>query len=218
MSDNYYNEDIDEFQEQDEEYNQIFYEYIQEEEDKYILEEKEKEKEIFDDILLDINFDDLIEQDNEEDIENRISLELETRIFQNDPNSFLNSRVGMAERIGQEQVLGTEIGGYGKLAQRQNKLFQMSTTPNQMFKMNLEKIAYRYDISKNLVNNVLDIVFKVPFFEYKNPGGCLFGLMCLSGKNIDKKLIKKIYDTYASEENMSILDLVRYSRFMSLSV
>ena len=64
------------------------------------------------------------EQDDEKrddrEIDDLIDRGLETRFFQSDPNSFLNSRVGMAERIGQEQELGTIIKGFDKLAKKEH--------------------------------------------------------------------------------------------------
>ena len=172
----------------------------------------DEEKSASDDILMNINFQEMIDETNI-NIEDNISFELESRMFQNDPNSFLNSRVGVAERIGQEQVLGTDISGFNDLSKRQKKIFQMTMTPEQSFKQNLETLASKYEIKKEVVNELLDIIYKVPYFEYKNVNGCLFGIMCLEKGKINKNKLNSIYDKYA-KESMSILDLLRYSRFI----
>jgi hypothetical protein len=172
----------------------------------------DEEKNASDDVLLNINFQELIDDANKE-IEDNISFELESRMFQNDPNSFLNSRVGMAERIGQEQVLGTDISGFSDLSKKQKKIFQMTMTPEQSFKSNLETLANKYEIRKEVVNELLDIIYKVPHFEYKNVNGCLFGIMCLERGKINKNKLNSIYEKYA-KETMTIMDLLRYSRFI----
>ena len=172
----------------------------------------DEEKSASDDILMNINFQEMIDE-TDINIEDNISFELESRMFQNDPNSFLNSRVGVAERIGQEQVLGTDISGFNDLSKRQKKIFQMTMTPEQSFKLNLETLASKYEIKKEVVNELLDIIYKVPYFEYKNVNGCLFGIMCLEKGKINKNKLNSIYDKYA-KESMSILDLLRYSRFI----
>lgn len=172
----------------------------------------DEEKSVSDDILMNINFQEMIDE-TDINIEDNISFELESRMFQNDPNSFLNSRVGIAERIGQEQVLGTDIYGFNDLSKRQKKIFQMTMTPEQSFKLNLETLASKYEIKKEVVNELLDIIYKVPYFEYKNVNGCLFGIMCLEKGKINKNKLNSIYEKYA-KENMSILDLLRYSRFI----
>ena len=176
--------------------------------DEFINEEKNAS----DDVLLNINFQELIEEANR-DIEDNISFELESRMFQNDPNSFLNSRVGAAERIGQEQILGTDISGFGDLSKRQKKIFQMTMSPEQSFKLNLETLANKYEIRKEVVNELLDIIYKVPHFEYKNVSGCLFGIMCLERGKITKNKLNSVYEKYA-RESMTIMDLLRYSRFI----
>jgi hypothetical protein len=176
--------------------------------DEFINEDKNPS----DDILLNINFQELLEDANRE-IEDNISFELESRMFQNDPNSFLNSRVGIAERIGQEQVLGTEVSGFGELSKRQKKIFQMTMSPEQSFKINIETLASKYEIRKEVVNELLDIIYKVPYFEYKNASGCLFGIMCLERGKINRNKLNQIYEKYA-KENMTIMDLLRYSRFI----
>ena len=172
----------------------------------------DEEKSASDDILMNINFQEMIDE-TDINIEDNISFELESRMFQNDPNSFLNSRVGVAERIGQEQVLGTDISGFNDLSKRQKKIFQMTMTPEQSFKLNLETLANKYEIKKEVVNELLDIIYKVPYFEYKNVNGCLFGIMCLEKGKINKNKLNSIYEKYA-KESMSILDLLRYSRFI----
>jgi len=117
----------------------------------------DEEKSASDDILMNINFQEMIDE-TDINIEDNISFELESRMFQNDPNSFLNSRVGVAERIGQEQVLGTDISGFNDLSKRQKKIFQMTMTPEQSFKQNLETLASKYEIKKEVVNELLDII------------------------------------------------------------
>lgn len=167
-----------------------------------------------DDILMQINIEEDREKDDRE-LDDMIDRNLETRFFQNDPNSFLNSRVGMAERVGQDQVLGTVIKGYDKLAKKQEKINKMNLTSQQLFSITFDKVCLKYDINKNKVSGLLESLFKTQFYEYKNPAGCLFGYLCLKNKNIDNKQLKSIFENYASQENISILDLVRYARFVN---
>lgn len=173
-----------------------------------------KEEEIApEDILMKINLDENIDKDNKE-IEDLIDRGLETRFFQNDPNSFLNSRVGMAERIGQDQTLGTIIHGYDKLAKRQEAINRIFMNTQELFSINFYKACSKYGIEKNKVEGLLELLFKSEHFEYKNPFGILFGFMCLKGRNINESLVNNIYKNYAINENISILDLIRYARFI----
>ena len=89
----------------------------------------------------------------------------------------------------------------------------MTMSPEQSFKINLETLANKYEIRKEVVNELLDIMYKVPYFEYKNTSGCLFGIMCLEKGKINKNKLNQIYEKYA-KESMTIMDLLRYSRFI----
>ena len=166
-----------------------------------------------DDILMQINIEDDISRDDK-DIDDLIDKGLEIRFFQNDPNSFLNSRVGMAERIGQEQTLGTLIQGNDKLAKRQEKINMMNLNTQQLFIINFNKACQKYGIEKSNVNGLLELLFKTQYYEYKNPFGVIFGFMCLKGKNINEKLVNDVHKNYAINENISILDLLRYARYI----
>lgn len=187
----------------------------------YTQEEIERNKESVDplvdqdvqDILLQMNIQEDIER-NDNDIDYNIDHNLETRFFQSNPDSFLQSRVGMTEKAGQDQILSTVIGGYDKLAKRQEKINRMYMSSQQIFSMNFDKACSKYGIEKNRVLGILELLFKAPYFEYKNPFGILFGALCLKGKNIDKKLLLKIHEDYASHENITVLDLIRYARFI----
>jgi hypothetical protein len=204
-----YNEDIDEEKKDEDIYQQMFSEFNMSN-----LSQASDKPFYKDDILMQINIDEDKEKDDRE-LDDMIDRNLETRFFQNDPNSFLNSRVGMAERVGQDQVLGTIIKGYDKLAKKQEKINKMNLTSQQLFSITFDKVCLKYDINKNKVSGLLELLFQTQFYEYKNPGGCLFGYLCLKNKNIDSKQLKSVFDNYASQENISILDLVRYARFVN---
>jgi hypothetical protein len=165
------------------------------------------------DILLRINEQD-DEKKDDRDIDDLIDRGLETRFFQSDPNSFLNSRVGIAERIGQEQELGTIIKGFDKLAKKQEKINRMMMSSQQIFMINFDKACSKFDINKSKVDGLLTLIFKTEFYEYKNPTGCLLGYLCIKNKKIDTKQLNDVFEKYASSENMSILDLTRYARFI----
>jgi hypothetical protein len=195
-------------------YKQMFQEFSKVDEEKSNVLSSGSDEFLFkDDILLQINLEEEINKDDR-DINDMIDRGLETRFFQNDPNSFLNSRVGMAERIGQEQTLGTIIQGQDKLAKRQEKINRMNLNNQQIFSINFDKVCSKYGIEKNRVYGLLDLVLKSQFYEYKNPSGILFGFLCLKGKNISETQLDNVYQKYASQENISILDLVRYARFI----
>ena len=193
-------------------YQQMFREFNIKDQDNINLKEEHGEL-IPDDILMQINIEDDISRDDK-DIDDLIDKGLEIRFFQNDPNSFLNSRVGMAERIGQEQTLGTLIQGNDKLAKRQEKINMMNLDTQQLFIINFNKACQKYGIEKSNVNGLLELLFKTQYYEYKNPFGVIFGFMCLKGKNINEKLVNDIHKNYAINENISILDLLRYARYI----
>ena len=206
----YNEEDINKLDEDDEEdvYSKMFNEFN--------LTQQLSEVDIglqSEDILLRINEQD-DEKKDDRDIDDLIDRGLETRFFQSDPNSFLNSRVGIAERIGQEQELGTIIKGFDKLAKKQEKINRMMMSSQQIFMINFDKACSKYSISKNRVDGLLSLIFRTEFYEYKNPTGCLLGYLCLKNRNIDSKLLNSVFEKYASIENMSILDLTRYARFI----
>ena len=201
---------LEEIEDDESIYKQMFDEFNASQEE---IDAKMYQQEPIDDILLTLDIEDEEKKDDRE-IDDMIDRNLETRFFQNDPNSFLNSRVGMAERIGQEQVLGTIIRGYDKLAKRQEKINKMNMTSQQIFSINFDKVCSKYDINKGKVYGLLDILFQTQFYDYKNPAGCLFGFLCIKGKDIDRKLVNSVYEKYASQENMTLLDLVRYARFI----
>lgn len=203
----------DQFENQENVYEQMFKEFN-------IIDNQIRGEQLFqenniipDDILMKINIDENIDRDNKE-IEDLIDKGLETRFFQNDPNSFLNSRVGMAEAIGQEQTLGTIIHGYDKLAKRQEAINRIYMNAQELFTINFNKACSKYGIEKKKVDGLMGLIFKSEFFEYKNPFGILFGFLCLRGRNINDTLVNDVYKKYAIQENISILDLIRYARFI----
>jgi hypothetical protein len=194
-------------------YEQMFREFNTKDQDLINLKGDKNDDLIPDDILMQINIEDDISRDDK-DIDDLIDKGLEIRFFQNDPNSFLNSRVGIAERIGQEQTLGTIIQGNDKLAKRQEKINMMNLNTQQLFIINFNKSCNKYGIEKSNVNSLLELLFKTQHYEYKNPFGLIFGFMCLKGKNISEKLLNDVYKNYAINENISILDLLRYARYI----
>jgi hypothetical protein len=166
-----------------------------------------------DDILMQINLDENIDKENR-DIEDLIDRGLETRFFQNDPTSFLNSRVGMSESAGQTVTLGTIIQGVDKRSKRQQAINRMYMNSQELFSLNFQKACSKYGIEKTRVNGLMELLFSSQYFEYKNPFGILFGFLCLKGKNINESQLINVYNKYAVEENISILDLIRYARFI----
>jgi hypothetical protein len=208
-----YNPDIQEETDENVSNENIFEQMFKEFNIQEHIKDVSKDELIPDDILMHINIEDEISKDDR-DIDNIIDKGLETRFFQNDPNSFLNSRVGMAERIGQEQTLGTVIQGYDKLAKRQEKLNLMNLSTQQLFSINFDKACSKYNIEKNKLIGLLELVFKSDYYEYKNAFGILFGFLCIKGKNINEDLLYNIHKKYAIHENITLLDLVRYSRFI----
>lgn len=213
IGENIYSEYMpDQFVNQEDVYEQMFKEFN-------IVDSQIRKEELFkenvipDDILMKINIDENIDKDNRE-IEDLIDRGLETRFFQNDPNSFLNSRVGMAEAIGQEQTLGTIIHGYDKLAKRQEAINRIYMNAQELFTINFNKACSKYGIEKKKVDGLMSLLFKSEFFEYKNPFGILFGFLCLRGRNINDTLVNDVYKKYAIQENISMLDLIRYARFI----
>lgn len=185
-----------------------------------LLQSKDVSEQLFrdetspDDILMQINLDENIDKENK-DIEDLIDRGLETRFFQNDPASYLNSRVGMSERIGQTVTLGTIIQGVDKRSKRQEAINRMYMNSQELFSLNFQKACSKYGIEKKRVDGLMDLLFISDYFEYKNPFGILFGFLCLKGKNINESLLNNIYTKYAVHENISILDLIRYARFIS---
>jgi hypothetical protein len=166
-----------------------------------------------DDILMQINLNENIEKDNK-DIEDLIDRGLETRFFQNDPNSFLNSRVGLMERTTQTQNLGTILKGFDKMASRQEKINRMYMNAQELFSINFYKACNKYGIDKKEVDGLMDLIFQSEYFEYKNPFGILFGYLSLKGKNINIQKMIDVHKKYAIHENITLLDLTRYARFI----
>lgn len=166
-----------------------------------------------DDILMQLNMNELIDKDDK-DIEDMIDKGLETRFFQNDPNSFLNSRVGMNERVGQDTTLGTIIHGTDKLTKRQEAINRMYMNTQELFSLNFKKACDKYSINIKKVEAIMPLLFKSNYFEYKNPYGIIFGLLCMKGTEIDMNALSNIYNKYAVHENITILDLIRYARFI----
>jgi hypothetical protein len=161
------------------------------------------------DILYQMNNDEL------KDIDNLIDQGLETRFFLNDPNSFLNSRVGMTERIGQDVTLGTTMAyGNNKLSKRLQAINRMYMNSQEIFTQNFYKACDKYGIDRKTKEWIFNSLFKSPYFEYKNPFGILFASFCIKNNKINQSAFDEIYNKYASKENISILDLIRYSRFI----
>ena len=185
-----------------------------------LLQSKDVTEQLFrddtspDDILMQINIDENIDKENK-DIEDLIDRGLETRFFQNDPASYLNSRVGMSERTGQTITLGTIIQGVDKRSKRQEAINRMYMNSQELFSLNFQKACSKYGIDKKRVEGLMELLFGSEYFEYKNPFGVLFGFLCLKGKNISESLLINIHTKYAVHENISILDLIRYARFIS---
>ena len=180
---------------------------------KDINEQLSKNDVSIDDILMQINLDENIDKENK-DIEDLIDKGLETRFFQNDPGSFLNSRVGMTERAGQAVNLSTIIQGVDKRSKRQEAINRIYMNSQEIFNINFYKACTKYGIDNKRVEGLMDLLFTSEYFEYKNPYGILFGFMCLKGKNISENLLTNVYEKYAIHENISILDLIRYARFI----
>jgi hypothetical protein len=84
----------------------------------------------------------------------------------------------------------------------------------ELFSLNFQKACSKYGIEKNRVEGLMELLFSSEYFEYKNPFGILFGFLCLKGKNINETQLINVYNKYAVHENVSILDLIRYSRFI----
>ena len=177
-----------------------------------ITEELFKDEISHDDILMQINLDENIDKENQE-IEDLIDRGLETRFFQNDPGSFLNSRVGIVERGGQVN-LSTVIKGVDKRSKRQESINRMYMNSQEIFNINFYKACSKYGIDNKRVEGLMELLFNSEYFEYKNAFGILFGFLCLKGKNISEILLNQVYDKYAIHENISILDLIRYARFI----
>ena len=180
---------------------------------KDISEKINKDDISVDDILMQINLDENIDKENK-DIEDLIDRGLETRFFQNDPGSFLNSRVGMMERTGQNANLSTIIQGVDKRSKRQEAINRTYMNSQEIFNINFYKACNKYGIDKQKVEGLMDLLFTSDYFEYKNPFGILFGFMSIKGKSINETLLLDIYEKYAKHENISILDLIRYARFI----
>jgi hypothetical protein len=166
-----------------------------------------------DDILMQLNMNELIDKDNRV-IEDLIDKGLETRFFQNDPNSFLNSRVGMNERIGHDTTLSTIMHGTDKLTKRQEAINRMYMNTQEIFSLNFKKACDKYSINIKTVESIMPLLFKSNYFEYKNPYGIIFGFLCIKGRDIDIKKLNNVYDKYAVNENITKLDLIRYARFL----
>lgn len=184
-----------------------------------LLQSKDVTEQLFkdnispDDILMQINLDENIDKENK-DIEDLIDRGLETRFFQNDPTSFLNSRVGMSESAGQTVTLGTIIQGVDKRSKRQEAINRMYMNSQELFSLNFQKACSKYGIEKKKVEGLMELLFTSQYFEYKNAFGILFGFLCLKGKNINETQLINVYNKYAVQENISILDLIRYARFI----
>ena len=184
-----------------------------------LLQSKDVTEQLFrddissDDILMQINLDENIDKENK-DIEDLIDRGLETRFFQNDPTSFLNSRVGMSESTGQNVTLGTIIQGVDKRSKRQEAINRMYMNSQELFSLNFQKACSKYGIEKKRVDGLMELLFSSQYFEYKNSFGILFGFLCLKGKNINETQLINVYNKYAVQENISILDLIRYARFI----
>jgi hypothetical protein len=184
-----------------------------------ILQSSDNNEDLFkddvypDDILLQINMDENIDKENK-DIEDLIDKGLETRFFQNDPGSFLNSRVGMTERSGQITNLSTIIQGVDSRSKRQQAISRMFMNSQEIFNINFYKACQKYGIENERVEGLMEILFQSEYFEYKNPFGILFGFLCLKNKNINENLLNNVYEKYAVHENITILDLIRYARFI----
>lgn len=203
MPDNYIHE---------EEMYEKMYEEFNLSQNKDITEDLFKNDISSDDILMQINLDENIDNENK-DIEELIDRGLETRFFQNDPGTFLNSRVGNIERNNQVN-LSTFIKGIDSRSKRQEMINRMYMNTQEMFNVNFYKACTKYGIDNKRVEGLMELLFNSQYFEYKNPFGILFGFLCLKGKNINENLLNNIYDNYAIHENISILDLIRYARYI----
>lgn len=203
-------EEKEEKEEKEDIYEQMFEQFS-------LLQSKDitenKDNILADDILMQINLDENIDKENK-DIEDLIDKGLETRYFQNDPGSFLNSRVGMMERSGQNVNLSTIIQGVDKRSKRQEAINRTYMNSQEIFNINFYKACNKYGIEKQKVEGLMELLFTSDYFEYKNIFGILFGFMCLKGKNISENLLTNVYENYAIHENISILDLIRYARFV----
>ena len=167
-----------------------------------------------DDILMKINLYENIEKEDNKDINDLIDRGLETRFFQSDPNSFLNSRIGLMERTSQTQNLGTILKGFDKMAARQIKINRMYMNAQELFNINFYKACNKYGIENKSVEGLMDLIFQSEHFEYKNPFGILFGFLCLKGKTINMPKMIEVHKNYAIHENITLLDLTRYARFI----
>lgn len=190
----------------------------------YESPEKEYDEDLDLDNMEEMNQDDIIDAppqdlfDEGENISN-ISLEAEWREFNGDDASRKRSRVGMARDNDIEESLGLEIGGGGKLAKIQERIDRQNKTPEDIFKTLVRKTIEKYHLPKGLETGAIRVMQKINSknkkLKFKSPSCIVFALECFNEKNeVDKKKIKKVFDTMADDEKISMFDLLRYAFFV----
>lgn len=112
----------------------------------------------------------------------------------------------------------------GEIGKKIKKISLLARTDEEKFRDNILKLSNIYGIEKNIQNDILKLIPKIPDIKYKSPIGCLLGLMTINIidkpklsnndiRELDK--IKKLIETIKQkEQKISILDAIRYARLI----
>lgn len=117
-------------------------------------------------------------------------------------------QVGMARAEGVEDIFTST---YDSHLDRISRIFK---SDEEIYNNLAVKIKNKYELSNDDLNNCLRMIGplkrKNRGFQYKNPGGIMFAMMCLQNWNINMTKFNYVYNNYAVKENMTKIDLLRY--------
>jgi hypothetical protein len=123
-------------------------------------------------------------------------------------------RIGFFQERDIDEVPGTYVDG-----EKFNKFEIQNRTPEDIFRAIVNDTSRRYDISKQETNDSLRIMQKINSqnrnLKYKNPKAILFAILVFNIRGeIDKRLLERVYEEKAKNEDISKIDLLRYAFFV----
>ncbi len=122
-------------------------------------------------------------------------------------------------KIKSSKDLRTWIGPGGKaekLQKIQELIEKKQLSPEEVFKARLFVIADNLKIGDAIVEEMSLLIIKIKGIRYRNASAFLLGYLILkeNKKDIDKNKIEEVYDSFGKEENVGILDIIRYARYI----
>ena len=171
--------------------------------DEYYFEEKEEEYQRY--VDEEFNLEEGVEGDDEEAGEAMQDYNLDEE-WGEEPEIEMIAERNAFERVGGNSLLNLNIASG-------DRKYIKYLSDEEKFKLKVSMYLSYFDIDNKGKETLVKIIDSIQNVKYKNPYCLLIGFVCVSGKKIDKNMVKKKYEK-EEEFSITMADKLRYARMV----